>query len=198
MAYNGKKAVMPGVLESHGLGLDSRSSALNLKRISAIVVEKNQHLRETVASVLRELGIRDVRAIARLDEALWTFKDRPADIVLADWAPRFDGIELLRRLRHRGSSPDPYVPVIMVTANTEAHHVCYARDFGVTEFVAKPFNARRIYSRIEAVVMKRRLFIQSNSYFGPDRRRRAAERAGDNRRHIEPGRDVIIKDAIAA
>ncbi len=47
-----------------------------------------------------------------------------------------------------------------------------ARDAGANEFLAKPFTAQLIYSRIQALIESHRPFIKCKVYFGPDRRRK--------------------------
>tara|TARA_B110000046_G_scaffold82061_1_gene90315 strand:+ start:196 stop:363 length:168 start_codon:yes stop_codon:yes gene_type:complete len=41
--------------------------------------------------------------------------------------------------------PNPFIPVIVLTANTGIKHVCEARDTGMGEFLAKPLSARMLY-----------------------------------------------------
>jgi DNA-binding NarL/FixJ family response regulator len=84
-----------------------------------------------------------------------------------------DGIAFLRKLRHETESPSPYVPVIMLTAHSERARVEAARDAGVTEFCAKPVTAAEMIRKVAAVIDHPRHFVRSDSYFGPDRRRRA-------------------------
>jgi two-component system chemotaxis response regulator CheY len=57
-----------------------------------------------------------------------------------------------------------------------------ARDAGITEFLAKPVSATLIYRRIAAMVENPRDFVETGSFFGPDRRRRAAGPKGAERR----------------
>ena len=71
----------------------------------------------------------------------------------------------------------------MLTGNTEIDHVYTARDAGMSEYLAKPFTANLIHSRICSVVESQRPFVRARGYFGPDRRRRRIEFAGRNRRN---------------
>lgn len=154
----------------------------NLQKIYVLVMEKNANLRRIVVDVLRQLGVRNVQATADVGEAFEMFRKFPADLVFTDWSPGLDGIEFLRLIRQHEESRDVYVPVIMITAFTEIHHVCTARDSGISEFLAKPVSAQLIYSRIKSVIENPRLFIRNDDYFGPDRRRRKIDRGGSERR----------------
>jgi len=104
------------------------------------------------------------------------------DLVLTDLAMApMDGLEFTRHIRNHEDSPNPFVPIIMVSGHTEKHRVEAARDAGVTEFLAKPVNAHNLFSRIAEIVGRPRAFVRCDTYFGPDRRRRQLD-AGPRRR----------------
>ena len=157
----------------------------DLRNLDVLVVEKHNAMRDIVKRILRELGIKAVRDTPDPELAFASFQANPADLVLTDWAPGLDGMTFLQRIRKDPASPDPYTPVIVVTANTELRHVFTARDYGMTEYLAKPISAKLIFSRIRSIIERRRLFVRNNSFFGPDRRRRALEFDGPNRRTLE-------------
>lgn len=155
----------------------------DLNHISILLVEKHGYMRRLLRDVLRQLGIRDVRDCNNVEHAFEMFRERQADLVLTDWAPGLDGLALLKALRNMDLSPNPFVPVIVITANTESRHIYEARDSGMTEFLAKPITAKRVYSRVCSVIERRRMFIANDEFFGPDRRRLRTETyAGENRR----------------
>jgi len=83
-----------------------------------------------------------------------------------------DGVEFTRLVSNAGDSPNPFLPIIMLTGHAERARVEEARDSGVTEFVVKPVTARSVLDRLNAVIMRPRPFVRTADYFGPDRRRR--------------------------
>ncbi|MCK5546645.1 MAG: response regulator, partial [Rhodospirillaceae bacterium] len=97
----------------------------------------------------------------------------PADVIICDWSMQpLDGLDFVRMVRTGTDSPNPFVPIIMLTGHTEMHRVMEARDSGVHEFLAKPISAKGIYSRIRTIIENPRPFIRAGIYFGPDRRRK--------------------------
>jgi DNA-binding response OmpR family regulator len=59
-----------------------------------------------------------------------------------------------------------------------------ARDVGVTEFLVKPITTQNLCARLAEIVERPRPFVRAESYFGPDRRRKARDNyAGPWRRH---------------
>ncbi len=157
---------------------------LNLTELDILVLEKTKFMRETLSSVLRGLGVSNVRATADLGDAFRLFASSAPDIVFSDWSPNLDGIGFLKLVRRHPSSPNPYVPVIIVTANSEAQHILTARDSGMTEYLVKPFTATGVYKYLSAVVEKERPFVKHSSFFGPNRRRRDLPIEGEDRRVV--------------
>ena len=131
-------------------------------------------MRAIISTILGSVDIRDVRECPDSLSAFRAIREQPVDIALADFhLSGMDGVEFTRQVRRSPVSPDPFLPIIMITGHSERTRVEEARDAGVTEFVAKPLTARALLARIEAVIFRPRPFIRSRTYFGPDRRRRA-------------------------
>ena len=59
----------------------------------------------------------------------------------------------------------------------------------MTEFVVKPVNARTLLDRIMAVIYRPRPFVRTKTYFGPDRRRRAAPNFAGPYRRVDDSQD---------
>jgi two-component system chemotaxis response regulator CheY len=155
----------------------------DISDLNVLVLEKHLLVRQLLTDVFREFGIPTVHSTPDPDKAWDIITEMPIDIVLSDWSNGLDGMAFLKKVRQSDESPNPYLPVIVITANTEISHVCQARDTGTTEFLAKPISARLLYSRIVSVIENNRPFVRAKSFFGPDRRRhRATAYEGHDRR----------------
>ena len=144
-----------------------------IESLKALVVEDNAHMRALLRSLLIALGLRDVTEAANGDEAFALLREHGADLILTDLSMEpVDGIAFTRAVRSAEDSPNPYVPIIMVTGHTERHRVEAARDAGVTEFLAKPITVHNLLLRVIEIVERPRSYVRCPGYFGPDRRRR--------------------------
>lgn len=140
--------------------------------ISIEVVEDNLPMLELAKSLLLTFGVGNVITARDGEEGFRKFCESNPDIVLVDWMMKpMDGISLTRLIRTHVSSPNQYVPVILMTGFSQKRRVIQARDSGVTEFLVKPFNARDLYRRIYQIIERPRQFVRSEDFFGPDRRR---------------------------
>ena len=97
-----------------------------------------------------------------------------------------DGIEFARMVRTADDTPNPYVPIVMLSAYSERYRVTDARDVGITEFLRKPICAQDLHQRIIQVIENPRPFIRTPRFFGPDRRRSISTTfKGEERRKSE-------------
>ena len=141
--------------------------------IDILIVDDNRHMLTLMRSMLRAIGFRRLHESNDASEAFEIVKDQNVDLIITDlkMAP-LDGMDFVRLLRTAEDSPDRFVPVIMLTAYTERRVVEEARDAGVTEFLAKPVEPRKLLHRVWSVIENPREFVRTQAYFGPDRRRR--------------------------
>ena len=162
-----------------------------LKPISFLIVDDKQYMRHVMKGILESLGAKTVDEAEDGSGALAMMKSWPPDIVLTEYrlAP-MSGLELLRTLR-KDKGTLRFTPVIMVTSETRREKVVAARNSGITEFVAKPFNAKGLILRIKEVIERPRPFVDAGVYFGPDRRRRTQVMGeGQDRRGAGGPRDA--------
>ncbi len=147
--------------------------AIDISRLNVLLVDDNSYMRALLKQILSAFGVRSIVECSDGSDAIRMMKDLPIDIVIADWMMEpVDGLDMTRLLRTAKDSPNPLVPIILLTGHTERHRVEEARDSGVTEFLSKPVSAKSVYDRIQQIVEKPRGFVRAERFSGPDRRRR--------------------------
>lgn len=155
----------------------------NLSRLNILIVDDNANMRRVVRNVLHTFGIQNIAEARDGSTALEMLKTFKADIAISDWIMEpMDGVQFVRTVRTAPDSPNPFLPIIMLTAHSDAFRVVHARDSGINEFLAKPVSAKLLYLRITSIIEKQRLFVKAGKFFGPDRRRRKVEADGTERR----------------
>ena len=162
--------------------------------LRALIIEDNSHMRILLRSLLLALGIKHVFESADGASGYVALREKKPDFVLTDLSMKpVDGIEFTKMVRTAKDSPNPYLPIIMVTGHTERARVEAARDAGVTEFLAKPITVQNLLLRVAEIVERPRPFVRSGNYFGPDRRRKKDEDyAGPYRRQDDYKDDIAI------
>lgn len=159
-------------------------TALRLEKLSTLIAEDTQPMRDLVMAVLKKMGVGTVIPANDGEEAFAAFCRYNPDIIITDWyMTPMSGIDLVQNIRRSSASPNRLAPVIMLTGYSAAQRVAASRDEGVTEFLTKPFDAHSLIRKILHVINAPRDFVLNDSYFGPDRRRRKnAEYRGPWRR----------------
>jgi two-component system, chemotaxis family, chemotaxis protein CheY len=143
-----------------------------LDNINVFIVDDNRHMRSLVTSILHALGVKEIGEAGDAAEAFTELQHFIADVLIVDWHMEpLDGLDFVRLVRTAKDSPNPYVPIIMLSGYTEYRRVTEARDAGVNEFLAKPISARALYMRFASIIEHPRPFVRTKGYFGPDRRR---------------------------
>jgi len=163
-------------------------SGYRFDRLRVLVVDDNVHMRKLVVAILQAFGVVQVYE-AESGERAWTIlRESNPDVVVLDWVMEgMSGLDLIQMIRTNAATPNPFVPVIMLTGHTSMDHVRQARDAGVNEFIAKPVSVKTMMSRLVAVIEHPRPYVRTNGYFGPCRRRRGAEEyRGPERRSENP------------
>ena len=116
---------------------------------TVLVVEDDRRIATLVSKHLEATGFRPI-VISRGDEAEQAVaKHAPVLVILDVMLPGVDGLEVLRRLRKRGS-----IPVLMLTArNTETDKVL-GFELGADDYLSKPFGTRELIARVRALLRR--------------------------------------------
>ena len=151
-------------------------SGYKFDRLKILVVDDNAHMRKLVTTILNAFGVIQIQEAENGQRAWTILREFNPDVIVLDWVmENMSGLELVQMLRTNPQTPNPFVPVIMLTGHTSLDHVMQARDAGVNEFIAKPVSVKTMMSRLVAVIEHPRPYVRTSAYFGPCRRRRGAE-----------------------
>lgn len=150
--------------------------SFKFEKLSVLIVEDTVPMRKLVTSVLDTLGVGTVFTANNGETGYELYCRENPDIIITDWhmIPT-SGIELVNKIRKSPDSPNKMIPIIMMTGYSAMPRVSEARDSGATEFLVKPFSANDLARRIAYVINKPRDYIETDDFFGPDRRRRIVE-----------------------
>lgn len=144
-----------------------------LKSVRVLIVDDQDFIRSLLRHILGVLGCKHITDAINGEVAWDIILTNPPDLLILDWEMQpMNGIELVNKVRNDPTSPDFFMPIIMITAHSERPRIIAARDAGINEFVMKPVSARTLFSRLNAVIEHPRRFVRTEEYFGPDRRRK--------------------------
>ncbi|WP_299439046.1 response regulator [uncultured Rhodospira sp.] len=149
-------------------------STLDWSRLRVLVIDDNAFFRKVVRTVLSAAGVTHIVEAVSAEDALDRFwAEDQIDLILLDYVMGpTDGLTLTRMIRRSPHSANTLVPIIMVSGHLNPTDVQLALNAGVNAVVGKPISARDLLKAIKRTLTEPVAFIRSNTYFGPDHRRR--------------------------
>lgn len=119
-----------------------------------LIVDDDREIRDLVSSYLKKNGLRVTVAADGRQMRAFLEADRVDLIVLDVMMPGDDGLVLCRELRvgkHKAT------PVLMLTARNDETDRIVGLEMGADDYLAKPFAARELLARINAVLRRARM-----------------------------------------
>ena len=141
---------------------------VNFRELKVLIVDDSRTARSIVKEVLDAISVNQVKMAEDGADAMARLREFPADIVLCDlhMAP-LDGIEFTRLLRSADDSPNPYLPVLMLTADATERQVKNAFAAGVNDFMSKPVEMAALRRKLRALFSKPLVFLRDGRYLKP-------------------------------
>src|SRR5207247_2042500 len=151
-ARGGRPASRPGQTRWHVAA--GRAGAHGQPASKVLLVDDEDSLRK----VMRDLLERDGYAVTEARDGVQALDqvDRVGpDIIVLDLnLPGLDGYGVLSHLRSRPATAN--IPVIVLTAKGDEDNEVRVFELGADDFLTKPFRARALSARLEAVLGRRR------------------------------------------
>ena len=117
--------------------------------VRVLVVEDNDFIRELVATMLRDIGFRDIAQARDGHDALSQIETADPGLIICDISMQpMDGLEFVETLRRHSWPRAGEVPVIFLTSHTEAAIVKRAFKLGVEAYVVKPVQKKQLEIRV--------------------------------------------------
>jgi two-component system chemotaxis response regulator CheY len=118
--------------------------------LHVLIVDDQQTMRSLVRAGLNQIGITNTRESPDGEEGLRAILQRPAHLVICDYnMPKLDGLGLLRAIRSH--PPIKSTAFIMLTGRADRDLVVRAAQFGVNNYLVKPFTVATLREKIEEV-----------------------------------------------
>jgi two-component system OmpR family response regulator len=118
--------------------------------VKILIAEDDQVLADGLQRTLRKAGYA-VEHVASGSEADAALSDHEFDMLILDLGlPKLHGLEVLRRLRGRGSA----TPVLILTATDSVAERVKGLDLGADDYMAKPFALLELEARVRALTRR--------------------------------------------
>jgi two-component system chemotaxis response regulator CheY len=124
-----------------------------LQKLEIMVVDDTSVSRMLITESLAEIGVKHISMAKDGKQALAALMAKPVHLVISDMnMPGLDGLGLLKALRE--FKPTSKIGFILLTGSADKSLIERGRQFGLNNFIAKPFSTKAVKTAIEAVVGK--------------------------------------------
>lgn len=152
-------------------------SRISYETAETLIYDPVASNRTATRSALYALGFRRIETVASLESFNEFIMRRPPDLALCETQGAEEEIcRSIQELRQGTSAYNPFI-VIIVTA-WENHNSLVNRvlNSGADDLLLRPFSAMMLEGRIRTHVERRKGFVVTSDYIGPDRRRGGSQR----------------------
>ena len=119
-----------------------------------LIVDDDREIRELVGNYLKKNGLRTT-VVADGRQMRSFLESTPVDLIVLDiMMPGDDGLLLCRELR---TGKHKTTPVLMLTARSDETDRIIGLEMGADDYLVKPFAARELLARINAVLRRTRM-----------------------------------------
>jgi two-component system chemotaxis response regulator CheY len=121
------------------------------EKIKVLIVDDQVTSRLLLGDALQQLGFKQITAAGDGEQGMKIMAQQPHHLVISDFnMPKLDGLGLLRAMRQH--APTQKMPFIMLTGKGDKELIQKAVQFGMNNYLTKPFTVPALQSALEAVV----------------------------------------------
>lgn len=115
-----------------------------------LIVDDSVSIRQSIRFVLEQAGYAVVEAADGLD-ALAKLEDQKVELIITDVnMPNMDGLTLVKKIRETGSHK--FVPILVLTTESQGSVVEEGKKAGATGWIVKPFNNDKLLDTIKKIL----------------------------------------------
>lgn len=142
---------------------------MELAEAKILIVDDHPTIRKLISDCLAKgCGVKEIRSATDGTDAFKVLKAFSADLVIADLDMEpLSGLRMLNLIRQgRVPGVNRFVPVLMLSRSANPQAVHQSMEAGASAFIAKPFTAKVLASRVTTCLSNRPDFIEVPDAFG--------------------------------
>lgn len=124
-----------------------------VENLNVLVVDDSKLAQKNICNVIKQMGVNqsNITTATNGKEAIELLESTEYDLVITDLnMPVMDGNELIEYVRHQSSQP--YVPVLMVTSESNQARLQQLQQAGVSAICDKPFEAENVKGLLSTIL----------------------------------------------
>ena len=147
-------------------------SKLSFDSVDVLIYDPVSANRATTRAAMYTLGFRRTETVPTLENFLESVQKSPPDIALCEAQGQAEELcTLIQQMRQGGAGYNPFIVIIVTAWEKNTALINRVVSSGADDLLLRPFSTALLGQRIEAHVDRRKGFVITTEYVGPDRRR---------------------------
>ncbi len=152
----------------------------SFQNVRMVIGDPNRDLRVSLNSQLGQMGFPSVPHTDDLVSIKSMVEKNAVDLMVSDTSlPGVSFYDLVRGIRHAEVGDNPFVVIVALINNPDLEKVQKAIACGVDEILTKPVSSGKVMDRILKLTNRRKPFVVTSDYIGPNRRNEVREGTQD-------------------
>ena len=147
-------------------------SRLSYDSVDVLIYDPVPSNRAATRATLYALGFRRTETVSSLEAFVEAVQRNPPDIALCE--AQGNGEELcatIQLMRQGGASYNPFIVIIVTAWEKSTGLINRVVTSGADDLLLRPFSTAKLGARIESHIERRKNFVITTDYVGPDRRK---------------------------
>ena len=147
-------------------------SRISYETAETLIYDPVSPNRAATRASLYSLGFRHIETVGSLGEFTDSIRRRAPDLVFCEAQGSDNELcKTIQSLRQGGTGHNPFIVIIVTTWENSSSLIQRVMNSGADDLVLRPFSTSALGTRILAHVERRKGFVITSDYVGPDRRR---------------------------
>jgi DNA-binding response OmpR family regulator len=147
-------------------------SKLSFDSVDVLIYDPVPANRTATRAALYTLGFRRTETVSTLEAFVESVQKSPPDIALCEAQGAAEDLcATIQQLRQGSAGHNPFVVIIVTAWEKSTTMINRVVSSGADDILLRPFSTALLGSRIEAHVERRKNFVITTDYVGPDRRK---------------------------
>ncbi|HEX7725038.1 MAG TPA: hypothetical protein VF410_00660 [Rhizomicrobium sp.] len=145
-------------------------SRLSYETAETLIYDPVAANRTATRSLLYSIGFRRIESVSTLNDLHESMKRRPPDLVLCEaQGVEADLCKMIQDLRQGATGYNPFIVIIVTAWENSGALVSSVINSGADDLLLRPFSTTVLGARILSHVERRKSFVITTDYVGPDR-----------------------------
>jgi DNA-binding response OmpR family regulator len=167
-------------------------SKLSYDSVDVVIYDPVPSNRTATRAALYALGFRRTETVSTLDAFVEAVQKNPPDIALCEAQGAADELcEVIQQMRQGTAGDNPFIVIIVTAWEKSPTLINGVLSSGADDLLLRPFSTALLGQRIETHIERRKGFVITTDYVGPDRRKETGR--ASNVQLFEPPNSLKMK-----